>query len=110
MIMILFRAISIAEWCDICNFGGLRGKPERGTYESKLFASSSVDAARFGRDNFQLDSEPFHLIEVKVPEALTEQLEYLILDAKSAINVSREVLPELNKHALIQKLPLIPLD
>ena len=71
----LFRAVSKAELDDIMHFGGLRQKPGGLSYEGKLFATSTEDAAHFGRINYRLDiaiglDNPFHVVEVNVPETL----------------------------------------
>lgn len=104
----LFRAVSQAEFEDIGRVG-FRQKPDGSSLESKQFATTAEDAARFGRDNFRLDHTPFHVIEVHVPRFVTDQFERLLLDAKLSVNVSRELLQLLNRHATITDI-LIPIQ
>jgi len=82
----LYRAVAKAELDDIAQ-AGFRQHPEGLSLESKLFATSPEDAARFGRDNFRLDEVPFHLIEVQVPASVVDQFETLTLDFKIAVSV-----------------------
>jgi hypothetical protein len=55
----LYRAVAKAELDDIAQVG-FRQHPNSLSLESKLFATSPEDAARFGRDNFRFDEVPFH--------------------------------------------------
>ena len=76
--------------------------------ESKLFATSPEDAARFGRDSFRFDEVPFHIIEVQVPTQIADRFEQLTLDFKPAVNVSRELLSLLNHYATVREITPIP--
>jgi hypothetical protein len=67
--------VSKAELDDITHFGGLKQKPDSLSYEGKLFAISTEDAAHFGRINYRMDitiglDNPFHVVEVNMPETL----------------------------------------
>jgi hypothetical protein len=104
----LYRAVAKAELDDITQVG-FRQHPDSLSLESKLFATSLEDAARFGRDNFRFDKVPFHLIEVRVPTSIVDQFERVMLDFKPAVNVARELLPLLNRHAIVREVTYIPL-
>ena len=103
----LYRAVAKAELDDMAQ-AGFRQHPDDLSLESKLFATSPEDAARFGRDNFRFDEVPFHIIEVQVPTSIANQFEKLTLDFKPAVNVSRDVLPLLNEHATVREITPIP--
>ena len=103
----LYRAVAKAELDDIAQ-AGFRQRPDSLSLESKLFAISPEDAARFRRDNFRFDAVPFHLIEVLVPTSIADQFEKLTLDFKPAVNVSRDMLPLLNQHATVREITSIP--
>ena len=103
----LYRAVAKAELDDIAQVG-FRQHPQSLSLESKLFATSPEDAARFGRDNFRFDNVPFHLIEAHIPLTIVEQCEPLLLDFKPAVNVPRELLPVLNQHATVREFTPIP--
>jgi hypothetical protein len=110
----LFRAVSQAELNDVTNFGGLRQKPDGLSYEGKLFATSAEDAAHFGRINYRLDiiiglDNPFHVIEVSVPEALMHRFEFRTVDFMPAVYVIADLLPLLNRHAIIREISVVPL-
>ena len=103
----LYRAVAKAELDDIAQ-AGFRQHPNSLSLESKLFATSPEDAARFGRDNFRFDEVPFHIIEVQMPTSIAEQFEKLTLDFKPAVNVPRDMLPLLNQHATVREITPIP--
>ena len=110
----LFRAVSQAELNDLTNFGGLRQKPDGLSYEGKLFATSAEDAAHFGRINYRLDiiiglDNPFHVIEVSVPEALMHRFEFRTVDFMPAVYVIADLRPLLNRHAIIREISVVPL-
>lgn len=110
----LFRAVSQAELNDLTNFGGLRQKPDGLSYEGKLFATSAEDAAHFGRINYRLDiiiglDNPFHVIEVSVPEALMHRFEFRTVDFMPAVYVIEDLLPLLNRHVIIREISVVPL-
>ena len=58
----LYRAVAKAELDDIAQ-AGFRQHPNSQSLESKLFATSPEDAARFGRDNFRFDDPEAFLPE-----------------------------------------------
>lgn len=101
------RVVAKAELDDIAQ-AGLRQHPNSLCLESKLFATSPEDAARFGRDNFRFDEVPFHIVEVQILTSIAEQFEKLMLDFKPAVNVPRDMLPLLNQHAIVQEITPIP--
>jgi hypothetical protein len=106
--------VSKAELDDITHFGGLRQKLDGLSYEGKLFATSIEDAAHFGRINHSLDStigldNPFHVVEVNVPETLVRHFIFRILDFMPAVYIADDFLPLLNRHAMIGEIPVIPL-
>jgi hypothetical protein len=106
--------VSKSELDDIINFGGLRQRPGGLSYEGKLFATSAEYAASFGRINYRLDTtigldNPFHIIEANVPEALMRHFEFRILDFMPAVYVAEDLLPLLNRHAVISEIAVIPL-
>lgn len=103
----LYRAVAKAELDDIVQTG-FRQHPDGFSLESKLFATSSEDAARFGRDNFRFDRVPFHIIEVQVPTAIADQFEKLTLDLKPALSISRDMLLLFNQHATVREITPIP--
>jgi hypothetical protein len=104
----LYRAVAKAELDDIAQVG-FRQHPGGRSLESKLFATSLENAARFGQDNFRFDKVPFHLIEVRVPAAIVDQFERVMLDFKPAVHVARELLTLLNRHAMVREITPIPL-
>lgn len=106
----LFRAVSKSELEDIMKFGGFRLKA--GGFEVKEFATSSEDAAKFGREIFSIDPNkaPFEIIEVEVPKSIANQFDKMTLDRKAAIIVPEESLDILNKNATIRRLNRIPIN
>ena len=106
--------MSKAELDDIAHFGGLRQKPDGLSYEGKLFATSIEGAAHFGRINYRLDNtigldNPFHVVEVNVPETLVRYFTFRTLDFMPAVYIAADFLPLLNRHAMIRKIPVLPL-
>ena len=106
--------MSKAELDDITHFGGLRQKPGGLSYEGKLFVTSAEDAAHFGRINYRLDitislDNPFHVVEVSVPETLMRYFTFRTLDFMPAVYIADDFLPLLNRHAMIREIPVIPL-
>ena len=105
--------MSQAELDDLTNFGGLRQKPDGLSYEGKRFATSAEDAAHFGRINYRLDiiiglDNPFHVVEVNVPETLIPHFTIRTLDFMPAVYIADDFLPLLNRHAMIREIPVIP--
>jgi len=105
--LLFTEAVAKAELDDIVQTG-FRQHPDGFSLESKFFATSSEDAARVGRDHFRFDRVPFHIIEVQVPTAIADQFEKLTLDLKSALSISRDMLPLFNQHATVREITPIP--
>ena len=106
--------MSKAELDDIAHFGVLRQKPDGLSYEGKLFATSIEGAAHFGRINYRLDStigldNPFHVVEVNVPETLVRYFTFRTLDFMPAVYIADDFLPLLTRRAMIREIPVIPL-
>ena len=64
--------------------------------------------------NYRLDitiglDNPFHVVEVSMPEALMHRFEFRTLDFMQAVYVTEDLLPLLNRHAIIREIPVIPL-
>jgi hypothetical protein len=96
------------------NSGGLRQQPRGLSYEGKLFATSAEDAAHFGRINYRLDrtinlDNPFHIVEVTVPDTFTQYCTFQVLDFILAVYVAEGLLPFLNSQATLSEVPVIPL-
>lgn len=109
----LFRAGSKVELDDIADFGGFRQKPDRLSYEGKLFATSAEDAATFGRINYRLElsigrDNPFYIVETSVSNSLIHQFESQTLDFMPAVYVPEDMLSLVNQHAVIRELLAIP--
>jgi hypothetical protein len=105
--------VSKAELDDITHFGGLRQKLDGLSYEGKLFATSTEDAAHFGRINYRLDitiglDNPFHVVEANGPETLMRHFTFRTLDLMPAVYIAADFLPLLNRHAMIREIPVIP--
>ena len=63
---------------------------------------------------FVLDSaigldNPFHVVEVNVPETLMCYFTFRTLDFMLAVYIADDFLPLLNRHAMIGEIPAIPL-
>jgi hypothetical protein len=109
----LFRAVSRAELDDIADFGGFRQKPDRLSYEGKLFATSTEDAAAFGRINYRLDlsigrDQPFYIVEASIPSSLVRQFESQTVDFMPAVYVPEEMLSLVNQHVTVREILAIP--
>lgn len=90
----LYRAVSKAELGDIAE-NGIR--VISGGYETgKLFATSLDDAAKFGRNNFMLDSIPNHLIKVDVPKRVIKDSYSFTADGMNAVSIPANQLNLLN--------------
>jgi hypothetical protein len=105
----LYRAVAQEELDDIARIGGFRGKGE-GSYESKLFATSVVDAAAFGRAFHRLDGKPFTIVEVRIPRALADSLYHGTADGRAIIAVDVEQLADFNAAVAVRELPDAPLS
>lgn len=104
----LFRAVSTAEADDI-GLHGFRAAPDGRSYEGKLFATSSDDAARFGRINYGLDGQPFHIVEARVPNDFADRLYAGTADRMPFRSVDADQLPELNSVGDITRWNHVPL-
>jgi hypothetical protein len=102
----LYRAVSDDELTDIARHGV---RPGRGTLETKLFATSAEDAARFGRANFRFDRKPFTIVEARVPHAMANRLYAGVADEMAIRAVYPSLLPEFNQAARVRELNSIPL-
>ena len=54
-------------------------------------------------------NNPFHVIEVSVPEALMHRFEFRTVDFMPAVYVIEDLLPLLNSHAIIREISVVPL-
>ncbi|MVT10251.1 hypothetical protein [Chitinophaga tropicalis] len=91
----LYRAVSGAELTSISETGRLSMAP--GTYETgKLFATSSSDAAQFGKANFAFDQSPNTIIQARVPSAVMKAITRFEADGMPAISVPTNQLPKIN--------------
>lgn len=91
----LFRAVSDAELADV-GANGLRMAP--GGYETgKLFATSSSDAAQFGKFNFSLDGNPNTIIKVEVPGSVMKTTTTFEADGMQAVSVPSNQLSNIPK-------------
>ena len=104
----LFRAVSTAEADDIGRYG-FRAAPDGRSYEGKLFATSAEDAASFGRINYGLDNEPFHLVEARVPNEFADRLFSGTADRMPFRSVDPDQLPELNSVGEVTRWNRVPL-
>ena len=100
--------MSGAEARDIAA-NGFRQAPSGLSYEGKLFATSAEDAARFGRINYSLDQEPFHIVEARVPSSFANSLFSGTADRMPFLAVNPEQLPELNALGQINIWDYVPL-
>jgi hypothetical protein len=78
---------------------GFRAAPNGRSFEGKLFATSAEDAARYGRINYGLDQQPFHIVEARVPTSFVDQLYTGTADRMTFLGVNPEQLAELNRVA-----------
>ncbi|MFY0256505.1 RHS repeat-associated core domain-containing protein [Chitinophaga sp. 30R24] len=91
----LYRAVSGGELASIAEKGGLSMSP--GTYETgKLFATSSSDAAQFGKFNYGFDQTPNTIIKVKVPNAVMKTVTRFEADGMPAVSIPANQLPKIN--------------
>lgn len=89
----LFRAVSTAEFQDISNIKGFRPAP--GSMETKLFATSADDAAKFGRMLY--GDTPFKIVQVDVPESVAGALYSFETDGMPTIAVDPDQLDQFNQ-------------
>ncbi|MBI2709590.1 MAG: RHS repeat-associated core domain-containing protein [Actinobacteria bacterium] len=104
----LYRAVSSAERADIESFGGFRQAVSGRGYEGKLFATTGEDATGYGRINYGIDNEPFHIVEATVPTSLTQSLYCDIADSMRYFAVDREQITLFNRSARIDFWDYVP--
>lgn len=102
----LYRAVSDDELADIARHGF---RPGRGTMETKLFATSAEDAARFGRANYRLDGKPFTILEARVPGSVERALYRGTADQMAIRGVNPAMLARFNQLARVRALNSIPI-
>ena len=102
-VVTVYRAVSKAELDDIAKYG-LR--VIEGGYESKLFAPTIEEAAKFGKNNYvQYDQVPNHIIEVQVPYDVWQKAYKFPADGMNAINIPASELGKLS----VKEIPYSPL-
>lgn len=101
----LYRAVSDDELDDVAKHGF---RPGRNTMETKLFATSADDAARFGRANYSLDQKPFTLLEVRVPNPVANLLYRGSADSMPIRGLDPGNLGAFNRAARVRRLNSIP--
>lgn len=94
----IFRAVSKGEADDIAE-NGFRQAPNGRSLEAKLFATNAEDAARYGRINYGIDGQPFHIVEARVPTSFVDQLYAGTADRMPFLGVNPGQLGELNRVA-----------
>jgi hypothetical protein len=101
--MRLYRAVSQVELDDLQQFGGFRPRPEGGTMEAKLFATSEEDARWWGQQLHGAAGDPFLVMEAEVPDALAGRLYRSEVDrGRPYVAVYKEELAEFNAAARIR--------
>jgi hypothetical protein len=73
---------------------GRRQAPDGRSYEGKLFATSADDATRYGRINYGLDNELFHLVGATVPRSFADGLYGGTADRMAQLDELNEVARE----------------
>jgi hypothetical protein len=97
------EAHSDAERADIAATGF---RPGIGQMETKLFATSEVDAGFFARDVlYQLSGQQSWVVRATVPNSVASRLYRFTADGKSVIAVHPEMLTEFNLATRIEILP-----
>jgi hypothetical protein len=102
----LFRAVSGTELADIAS-QGFRSPGGSLGMETKLFATSLADAARWGRELYTA-GEPFYIVEARVARSVASRLHRFYADGRAAVAVYREVLGDFNSVVKVFNLPFIP--
>jgi hypothetical protein len=87
----LFRAASSTEVADMAT-NGVRNV-STGYETGKLFATSSSDAAQFGKNNFTLDGIPNTVVQVQVPNSVMKAATTFEADGMKAVSIPAEHLP-----------------
>ncbi len=68
------------------------GKHRAGSATREALRHDREDAARYGRVNYALDQEAFHIVEVRVPTSFVESLYSGIADSMRYVSVDPEQL------------------
>jgi hypothetical protein len=105
----LYRAVSAAERADIKASGGFRQALSGEGYEGKLFATTAEDAARYGRINYGIGQEAFHVVDARVPTSFAESLYSGTSDSMRFVGVDPEQLAGFNRLARINIWDYVPL-
>lgn len=90
----LFRAGSADELADVVA-NGLRTNPQTGYETGKLFATTSNDAAQFGKNNFMLDGTPNFIMKVTVPRSVMKTATKFEADGMKAVSIPAEQLQKI---------------
>jgi len=101
----LYRAVSSAELSDIST-NGLRTLGGNSYETGKQFATTSQDAANFGRNNFSFDKEPFTVIQANMPDKVMRASTTFTADGMRAVSVPSSQLPNANWVAPHPDVPL----
>jgi hypothetical protein len=64
--------VSSKELEDIKIFNGFRSSPTGSSMEGKHFAGNPEDASMWGREFHKKDGEPFHIVQLDIPETVVE--------------------------------------
>ena len=103
----LYRAVSDKELADLLKNGF---RPGKGTLEAKEFATSAEDAAKFGRDLYKLDQQPFSIVQANVDSSALSQATRMTLDGKPAVVIPYNELFQFNSAVnSVQVLASIPI-
>lgn len=103
----LYRAVSQKELEDIARNGF---RPGPNSLLAKSFATSAEDAARFGRDLFKLDQQPFFVVQANMERSVLNYADQMILDSKQAVVIPFERLQSFNWSVnRVTSLPAIPI-
>lgn len=98
----LYRAVSEAEWDDIRLIAGFRGRPEGGTMEVKLFATSFEDAEWWGHRLYRRGGASFMIVKVDVPDRLAMGLYRSQADGRSYLAIDDDLLSAFNAAVEIE--------
>ncbi len=108
--VMLYRTVSDQELADIISRSGFHPGPP--SFQGKWFAEAPEHAAEWGRRLFHLGGNPFHVVEVEVPQSVANQFFRLSnLDGVGAAEfVDVDQLPLLNGTCrAIREVGVIPL-
>lgn len=101
----LYRAVSDDELKDVAANGF---RPGPNSMETKLFATTAEDAARFGRASYGLDGKPFTLLEVGLPNPIASMLYRGSADSMAIRGLDPSHLGAFNRAARVRQLNSIP--